>query len=315
MAELSPTVMPALVAGIHVLDAHPESFVDDKPGHDLVEAGVSKARTKTLGDTFSANRAVGRVAFSVKAERGRTRRDAVHEAGSLRVRFPNVEGDECEAVLVNTAGGIAGGDKFDIAVTVGEGARLVAGGAAAEKVYRSHGPEAEIALRIDVRSGAALRWLPQETILFDRVGLSRSIEVDLAEDASLVLAEGVVFGRTAMDETVVQGRLHDRWRVRIGGRLVFAETLMLDGDVAEQLAAAAVGNGAAAIATVLIAPGNEAMVEAMRQGEFLGEIGVSAWNGIALARLCACDGAALRHDLIRLFARIDRGPLPRLWHS
>ena len=269
----------------------------------------------TNEDTFSANRAVGRVAFSVKAERGRTRRDAVHEAGSLRVRFPNVEGAECEAVLVNTAGGIAGGDKFDIAVTVGEGARLVAGGAAAEKVYRSHGPEAEIALRIDVRSGAALRWLPQETILFDRVGLSRSIEVDLAEDASLVLAEGVVFGRTAMDETVVQGRLHDRWRVRIGGRLVFAETLTLDGDVAQQLAAAAVGNGAAAIATVLIAPGNEAMVEAMRQGDFAGEVGVSAWNGIALARLCARDGAALRHDLIQLFARIDRGPLPRLWHS
>ena len=266
-------------------------------------------------DTFSANRAFGRVAFSVKAGGGRTRRAEVHEAGSLRVRFPSVEGDECEAVLVNTAGGIAGGDRFDIAVTVGEGARLLAGGAAAEKVYRSHGPEAGISLRLDIRAGASLRWLPQETILFDRVGLTRSIEVDLAEDASLVLAEGVVFGRTAMDETVTQGRLRDRWRVRIGGRLVFAETLALDGDVAGQLAAPAVGNGAAAIATVLIAPSNEAMVEAMRQGDFAGEVGVSTWNGIALARFCARDGAALRRDLMQLFARIDRGPLPRLWHS
>jgi urease accessory protein len=191
----------------------------------------------------------------------------------------------------------------------------VAGGAAAEKVYRSHGPEAEIALRLDVRNGASLRWLPQETILFDRVGLSRSIEIDLADDASLVLAEGVVFGRTAMDEIVTQGRLRDRWRVRIGGRLVFAETLALDGNVAGRLAAPAVGNGAAAIATVLIVPGNEAMVDTMRQGDFAGEVGVSAWNGIALARLCARDGAALRRDLIRLFARIGRGPLPRLWHS
>ena len=266
-------------------------------------------------DIFAANRAVGRVAFSVKAQAGRTRRDEMHEAGSLRVRFPKVEGEECEAVLVNTAGGIAGGDRFDIAVTVGAGARLLAGGAAAEKVYRSHGPEAEIALRLDVGAGASLRWLPQETILFDRVGLSRSIEVDIAENAALVLAEGVVFGRTAMQETVTRGRLRDRWRVRIGDQLVFAETLSLEGDVAGQLAAPAVGNGAAAIATVLIVPPGEAMVEAMRQSDFAGEVGISAWNGIALARLCARDGAALRHDLIQLFARIDRGPLPRLWHS
>ena len=266
-------------------------------------------------DIFAANRAVGRVAFSVKAQAGRTRRAEMHEAGSLRVRFPKVEGEECEAVLVNTAGGIAGGDRFDIAVTVGAGARLLAGGAAAEKVYRSHGPEAEIALRLDVGAGASLRWLPQETILFDRVGLSRSIEVVIAENAALVLAEGVVFGRTAMQETVTRGCLRDRWRVRIGGQLVFAETLSLDGDVAGQLAAPAVGNGAAAIATVLIVPPGEAMVEAMRQGDFAGEVGISAWNGIALARLCARDGAALRHDLIQLFARIDRGPLPRLWHS
>ena len=40
-------------------------------------------------ETFDANRAVGRIALAVDQALGVTRRRRVHEAGSLRVRFPN----------------------------------------------------------------------------------------------------------------------------------------------------------------------------------------------------------------------------------
>jgi urease accessory protein len=281
---------------------------------DVREGIVSVAILPEQADTFAANRALGRIALAVAAADGCTRRTRVHEQGSLRVRFPNAAGGDCEAVLVNTAGGIAGGDRFDLDVAVGAGARLQLTTAAAEKVYRSLGPDARVAVRLAVAAGGALAWLPQETILFDRARLERSIDVDLADDATLLLCETVVFGRTAMGERVNDGALGDRWRVRRAGRLVFADTLRLDGAIAATLAQPAAANGAAALATVLLAPGEAAAVEAVRAHEdrFLGEVGISAWNGIALVRFCAPDGTALRHDLILALAAIGRD-LPRLW--
>src|SRR4029079_14551328 len=98
--------------------------------------------------TFAANRAQGAVRFDVRHEDGVTRRGVLHESGSLRVRFPSPEGDGLSAVFVNTAGGIAGGDRFDIAISAGEGARLTLTTAAAEKVYRA--PEAAAELDISL---------------------------------------------------------------------------------------------------------------------------------------------------------------------
>jgi urease accessory protein len=163
-----------------------------------------------------------------------------------------------------------------------------------------------------VSSGARLTWLPQETILFDRARLKRHIDVELAPDASLLMAEAVVFGRSAMGETVEQGAFTDRWRVRRDGRLVFAETVLLDGAVARKLAEPAVTGGGVAMATVLAVPGDAAMVERARAQTFCGEVGVSSWNGLAVARLCAKDGASLRRDLAVLVAALG-GTLPRLW--
>ncbi len=262
---------------------------------------------------FAANRAEGRVALSVAARGGVTRRARVAEAGSLRVRFPGAAARELEALLVNTAGGMAGGDRFGIDIAAGPDAALLVGTAAAEKVYRSTGPATQVAITLDLAAGARLRWLPQETILFDRARLERSIDVTMAEGASLVLAEALVFGRSAMGETVAEGALADRWRVRVGGRLVFAESVRLAGAMARKLAEPAVAAGGCAIATVLLVPGEERHVAAVRAQDFSGEAGISCWNGIAVARLCARDGAALRRDLGLVLAALDTGPLPKLW--
>lgn len=265
-------------------------------------------------DIFAANRATGRIALSVAANGGKTRRERVREDGSLRVRFPNATSEALEAVIVNSAGGMTGGDRFGVDIALGEGANLVAGTAAAEKIYRSTGADTEMAVTLCVGAGAALAWLPQETILFDRARMSRRIDIDLAEEASLVMAEAVVFGRTAMGEAVEQGFFADRWRVRRKEKLVFAENVRLDSAVMEKMAQPAVANGGIAIATVLIAPADETKIEAVRalSDRFNGEAAISAWNGIAVARLCARDGAALRHNLIAILAALGVN-VPRLW--
>ncbi|HZD92112.1 MAG TPA: urease accessory protein UreD [Pseudolabrys sp.] len=265
-------------------------------------------------ETFAANRATGRIALGAALAEGRTRRTRVHEEGSLRVRFPNVTGDPLEAVIVNTGGGMTGGDRFAIDINVGQGASLVAGTTAAEKIYRSTGADADMTVRLSVAAGGRLAWLPQETILFDRARLARRIDIDLAEGASLVMAEAVVFGRTAMGERTNEGAWVDRWRLRLGGRLVFAENVRLDGAIAEKLTRPAAAGGGLALATVLIAPGGAGTLQAVRalDDQFTGEAGISAWNGIAVARLVARDGAALRHDLIALLAALGIA-VPRLW--
>lgn len=280
----------------------------------MTAEGVAVLAPNDSAQIFAANRATGHIALAVAADAGGTRRSRVREKGSLRVRFPNVPGEALEAVIVNTGGGMTGGDRFAIDITVGAGARLLAGTAAAEKIYRSTGADAEMDVRLDLHAGARLCWLPQETILFDNARLSRRIEIDLADGAALLMAEAVVFGRAAMGEVMRHGYFADRWRLRRDGRLIFADAARLDGAVAERLGRRAAAAGGIALATVLIAPGDEQATTAVRalESQFLGEVGISAWNGVALARLLARDGAGLRHDLIALLSALGQ-PAPRLW--
>jgi len=267
-------------------------------------------------EVFAGNRAVGRIAFTVAAGLGGSRRGRVHESGSLRVRFPNGNSQAAlDAVIVNTGGGMTGGDRFDVDIKVGAGARLTVTTAAAEKIYRSLGPDTDIGVKLEVGAGGALAWLPQETIVFDQARLRRGIDIELAPAANLLLAEAAVFGRSAMGETVVQGHFFDRWRLRVGGALVFAETLRLDGDITQRLAQRAITSGGVAVASAIKYPGNDDDAVAVRavQDHFIGEVGISAWNGLVVARLVASDGAALRRDLVAVLTALDAAPLPRLW--
>jgi urease accessory protein len=270
--------------------------------------------TSATAAIFAANRARGSVTFDVHQVEGITRRRHLHESGSLRVRFPSPEAEGLSAVFVNTAGGVAGGDRFEIEITAGEESRIALTTAAAEKVYRAEGPAAELEIKLKAAAGSHLSWLPQETILFDGARLSRRIDVDLAESASLLLAEIMVFGRTAMGERMLHGELVDRWRLWRGDKLVFAETVRLDGNIGEKLGKAAVANGGVAVGTAVMVPGDEALVERMRElsSSFGGEVGISAWNGFAMARFCAQDAAKLRADMITVL-RATGSALPRLW--
>ena len=271
--------------------------------------------TSAASVIFAANRAQGSVTFDVHQLEGVTRRRHLHESGSLRVRFPSPEADGLSAVFVNTAGGIAGGDRFDIDIATGEGSRLAVTTAAAEKIYRAQGPAAQLNIALKAGAGSRLSWLPQETILFDRARISRRFDIDLAESASLLLCEIVVVGRAAMGERMLHGEFVDRWRLRRGGKLVFAETVRLDGEIGEKLTRPAIAGGGVAIGTALIVPGDQTLVERIRERSesFGGEVGISCWNGFAMARFCAQDAARLRADMMAVLGVASGSALPRLW--
>src|SRR5204863_245865 len=140
---------------------------------------------------------------------------------------------------------------------------------------RAGGPAAQLNIALKAEAGAQLSWLPQETILFDRARIARRIDIDLAEDAQLLLCEIVVFGRAAMGERMLHGEFIDRWRLRRSGKLVFAETIRVDGDIGAKLAQSAIAKAGVAIGTALIVPGDEALVERIREWTetFGGELG------------------------------------------
>jgi urease accessory protein len=287
----------------------PEKAVS--PGEKRMRAEITRAAS----EIFAANRARGAVSFDVRLQDGVTRRRHLHESGSLRVRFPSPEDEGLSAVFINSAGGVAGGDRFDIDITAGEGARLTLTTAAAEKVYRTPDAPAQLNITLKAAAGSHLAWLPQETILFDQARVARRIDIDLEETASFLLCEIVVFGRAAMGERMLQGEFTDRWRLRRGGRLVFAENIRLDGDVGGKLAKPASAGGGIAIGTALIVPGDDALVGHIRSlsETFRGEVGISSWNGFAMARFCAQDAMLLRADMMAVLDRASGGRLPRLW--
>jgi urease accessory protein len=278
--------------------------------------GHLMSASAAANEVFAANRADGRISLAIAATPSGPSRAHLHESGSLRLRFPHSHTRAAlDAVILNTAGGITGGDRFDLDITVAAGAQLTVTTAAAEKIYRSLGPAAEIAVTLEVGTNGALAWLPQLMIGFDGFRLRRTIEVRLARNARLLFAEATVFGRSAMGESVIEGQLLDRRHVRVDGRLVFAETIGLDGDIAEHLAQAAVAKRGVAIASLLKFPADEDSSAAVRslQDRFVGEVGISVWKGLAVARLVALDGSALQRDLISVLHALGASPLPRLW--
>ncbi|HZH46607.1 MAG TPA: urease accessory protein UreD, partial [Roseococcus sp.] len=173
------------------------------------------------------------------------------QAAPLRLLLPDPEPDECSiAALLNTGGGLAGGDHVHVALRLDPQARLTLATAAAEKVYRSLGPATRVEVTLDAGAGAALEWIPQETILFDGASLDRRTEITLAGDARLLAVESLVFGRAARGEVIGRLALRDAWRLRVEGRLLWADALRLD---ASALSAALRFGGAGAHATLLCA--------------------------------------------------------------
>jgi len=260
-------------------------------------------------------RAAGAGRIAVKAEAGGTRLARLYQDGCAKIRLPTDPAARgLEAVLINTSGGLTGGDRMGWRVEAGAGAALTVTTQACEKVYRARDGRAEVAVALNAEAGARIDWLPQETILFDGASLSRALQADLAADARLLAVEAVVLGRTAMGETVRRGALRDRWRIRRAGRLVFADDLRFEGPVSEIAALAPTLAGGRAFASLLlVADDVQRFLTPVRRA--IGAAGgASAFDGKLFARIVAGDGLALRRALLPAIAALRDGEHPpRVW--
>jgi urease accessory protein len=277
-------------------------------------AAISRSESPA-GAPLRLQRSEGAARIAFKFERGATRLDRLYQSGASKIRLPLVAaGEPPLAVLINTAGGLTGGDRMSCEVTLEASCRAVVTSQACEKIYRASSDRAEIHTSLTLGENARLDWLPQETILFDGAKLTRRLDADLAPGAELLLVEATIFGRSARGESVRSGLFADRWRVRRQGRLIYADDLRFDWADAGLLGRPAVLVGARAMATILfVIEEPERHLDALRT--IIGDAGgVSAWNGKLLARIVADSGVTLRHTLIpALTALRDGASLPKFW--
>jgi urease accessory protein len=232
------------------------------------------------------------------------------EEGCAKLRIPDrLTGQSPEAIIINTSGGLAGGDRFEVDVRTESDFCLTT--QAAEKIYRSLGSETRVATRLRAKGKTQLLWLPQEAILFDGARLKRSFNAELDRNATLLAVETVVLGRKAMKEQLTDFSFHDRWRIRRDGKLIFADELRFD--PMRVRGAAALGEFEAFATIVLVGSGTELFLDPLR--EIIGTSGgVSAWDGKLIARLVGVDGFDLRKILIPALKLLSgKAQLPKVW--
>jgi len=262
---------------------------------------------------LAIQRARGQIRVSAKLRDGKTVLDRLYQSGSAKARVPRGEG--FEVVLLNTAGGVTGGDRFETTAQTAAGTSTTLTTQTAERIYRSTGADGRIETTIEIADGARVDWLPQETILFDSGRLRRSLTVNMAEPATLLAVEPIVFGRTAMGETVRTGFISDQWRIRRNGKLVYADAFRMDGEIVMLRESDAVMGGALACASLLYsAPDAEDRIDAVRAA-LPEDCGASAWNGFLAARLVAANGAELRSAVNGVVSVLRPGPMPRVWFT
>jgi urease accessory protein len=266
------------------------------------------------------------LAFDNGGVAGATRLAHLHQAAPLRALFPETcRMDLTVVALTATCGGFTGGDNMRTAIDMGAGTKAMAIAQAAEKLYRSTGGETRIEIALDVGAGGWLEWLPQETILFNGARMRRETSIDLAEDASVLAGEILVFGRSAFGETMTRGLVHDSWSIKHDGMLIWADRFhAADALLIEALEHPAALKGMRA-AAMLVHAGPDAgqRLALLRDLMLLAPTEVrcaaTVVNGVLVARWLAADALALRPSFAAAWMALrndaqDLAPrLPSFW--
>lgn len=252
--------------------------------------------------------------ISTKLSRGRTVLDRLGQSGSSKCLFTKNNPSAMDAILLNTAGGVTGGDRFAVSIHAASETTLTTTTQAFERAYRAQpGEIGKINNHLHISAGARINWLPQETILFEGSALERQLRINMEIGASLLMVESVVFGRAAMGETLADVYFKDRIDIRRDDRPLYIDTFKLAGDVHAHLRNPFIADGAGAMATVIyVADDAETHLSAVRA--LLPEMaGASLFqDDVLVMRLLAEDSFALRQTLIPVLHRLN-GDLPRCW--
>jgi len=247
----------------------------------------------------------------------------IFQRSPIRIMFPGIRGAPVEeAVVVNTAGGIAGGDRLEFAVTVLANASVTVTSQAAERVYRALSEPALIETRLRIGKATKLAWLPQETIVFNGGRMRRNTEIEISAGAELLALEWLVLGRAAHGEEIVGGQITDGWQVRLDGRLIWADRFRVTDEVFPRLRSRALLADFKAIGTLIyFGPDAEARVQLLRDlaPELRCHCLTTAVSGLVIARLAARAAAELKSGLREILLQFGRtlgqGPfrLPKMW--
>jgi urease accessory protein len=265
----------------------------------------------------------GAVCIRTRRRGARTVLAELYQRSPCRALFPGGgPGEPLPAVLLTTSGGLAGGDRLDIEIAAGVASHTQVTTQAAEKVYRSLGPDVAVSVRLDVGADAMLEWLPQETILFEHARFDRRSIADIAAGGRLLAADMVVFGRLARGERFSSGLWHESWRIRREGRLLWADAVRLEHDIAGAIDADSGFAGAEAMASAFYVGADAEPLAAIATGMLETQIvraGCSRLGQLMIARWLG-GAAAVRSELLRFLGGFRAaaglaGPLPRLWYS
>jgi len=246
----------------------------------------------------------------------------IFQRSPIRIMFPGIRGAPVEeAVVVNTAGGIAGGDRLEIALTLLANASVTVTSQAAERVYRALNEPALIETQLKICEAAKLAWLPQETIVFNGGRMRRNTEIEISAGAELLALESLVLGRAAHGEEIVGGQIIDGWQVRLDGRLIWADRFRATDDVLPRLRSRALLADFKAIGTLIyFGPDAEARVQFLRDlaPQLQCHCATTAVSGLVIARLAARAAAELKaglREILLQFERTRQGPfrMPKMW--
>lgn len=239
----------------------------------------------------------------------------LRQEGSYRSIFPRPQKGNLEAVIINTAGGVTGGDQFATTVSAQQNARISVTTQAAERIYRATGPEpGQMKTNLSVAQDAQLFWLPQETILFEGCNLERSLDVDVHPSAKFLMLEPLVFGRAASGEALRSGAIRDRVSITSNRRPIYLDRVQMDGDLATRLTHHAIAGGARAMASlVLVDPAAKDLLSGCRAR--LPQLGGASMlaDNVLVMRLIAKDSFALRKALAPILTFMTNNAVPKNW--
>ena len=297
--------------------ASPSCFTDDASAFDTLARPSGSSSDKDL------QRAEGSCRIVLGSSERGTRVMDVYQKSPIRVLFPRTSGSRVEeAVLVNTSGGVAGGDRLQTDVVAMEHASIAVTTQAAEKVYRALKESAHVLTTLKARDTARLAWLPQETIVFNRARLTRETRIEITSGSELLALEWLMLGRTAHGEKLSAGTVTDHWRIVRDGRLVWADSFRITDEVVPHLCRKALLSDCTAIATMVYFGSElEARLELVRDlGPSLAcRCAVTLVGGLVVARFAARTSydlrTALRNVLQQFGNGLARGPfqVPRMW--
>jgi urease accessory protein len=240
--------------------------------------------------------------------------------GPLRVQkalYP--EGpDNCHVIVVHPPGGVVGGDRLAIDIDAGPGCQVLATSPGAAKWYRANGRVSRQDVTLRAGAGAAIEWLPQETIFFDDASVDLDLAVELDVDAVYMGSEVLCYGRQAAGERFTRGQVRQGTRIRRAGRLLWWEQgILTPAGLASPLGL----RGHAFCATFLGVgqPVPAAILAGLRAADPL--LALSQVKSVFVARWLGDDGEAARAAMLRVWQALRPHYLgraacvPRIWHT